>query len=82
MAWVYMLRGESGRHYIGSTDNLARRIEEHRRGSNYTTRRLGGAIELVASKEFSSMAEARKFELALKRKKNPGLAVLALQSAV
>jgi predicted GIY-YIG superfamily endonuclease len=70
MACVYILRGKSGRHYIGSTDNLGRRLKEHCRGGNHTTRRLGGGIELVASKEFPSITEARKCELVLKRKKS------------
>jgi predicted GIY-YIG superfamily endonuclease len=79
-AWVYILRGASGRHYIGSTENLQRRIGEHSRGNNHTTRRFGGDVQLLASKQFASMAQARAVELALKRKKNPQLAVLTLQS--
>jgi putative endonuclease len=81
MAWVYILRGGSGRHYIGSTENLERRIAEHRRGSNHTTRRFGNDIELVAGKELPSITEARKLEIALKQKKNPRLAISILQSA-
>ena len=80
MAWVYILRGESGRHYIGATDHLARRLEEHQRGSNHTTRRLGKKMELLAARELSSMTDARKMERSLKRKKNPRLAVLSLQT--
>jgi predicted GIY-YIG superfamily endonuclease len=80
MAWVYILRGASGRDYCGSMDNLERRIAEHRRGGNHTTRRFGGTIELVACREMSSIAEARKLEIALKRKKNPRLAAFRLQS--
>src|SRR5438034_971088 len=79
MAWVYILRGSSGRHYIGSTDNLDRRIAEHH---SFTTRRssdLGATIELLAARELSSMAEARKLETALKRKKNPNLEGIAMQ---
>ena len=79
MAWIYILRGSSGRHYIGSTDNLERRMEEHRRGSNHTTRRLGDVIELVVNRAVDSPATARRIELALKRKKNPRLAILALE---
>jgi predicted GIY-YIG superfamily endonuclease len=79
MAWVYILRGSSGRYYIGSTENLARRVDEHRRGSNHTTRRLGAELELVISRVVEDAAEARRIELALKRKKNPRLAVLALE---
>ena len=79
MAWIYILRGSSGRHYIGSTDNLERRLEEHRRGSNHTTRRLGDVIELVVNRAVDSPATARRIESALKRKKNPRLAILALE---
>ena len=79
-AWVYILRGASGRHYIGCTENLRRRIAEHSRGNNHTTRRLGGDVQLVASKQFHSMAQARTIELALKHRKNPKLAILALQN--
>jgi len=80
MACVYILRSASDRYYIGSTDNLERRLTEHRRGSNHQTHRFGKEIELVASKEFISMQEARKFERTLKQKKNPRLAVFTLQS--
>jgi predicted GIY-YIG superfamily endonuclease len=79
MPCVYILRGSSGRYYIGSTENLSRRLAEHRRGSNHTTRRLGEALELVISRVVESSAEARRIEFALKRKKNPRLAVLAMQ---
>jgi predicted GIY-YIG superfamily endonuclease len=79
MAWVYILRGSSGRYYIGSTENLTRRLAEHRQGGNHTTHRLGADLEVVISRIFDSAAEARKIEFALKRKKNPHLAILALQ---
>ena len=37
MAWVYILRGSCGRYYIGSTENLDRRLAEHRRGKVHST---------------------------------------------
>ena len=77
MAWVYIVRG-ARRYYIGATENLERRIAEHRRGSNHTTRRFGGEVILVAAKQLPSMSEARALETQLKRKKNPQLAILAL----
>jgi putative endonuclease len=80
MAWVYILRGASGRYYFGSTDDLERRLAEHQRGGNHTTRRFGRTIELVACRELASIAEARILEIALKRKKDPKLAVFMLQS--
>ncbi|MEP7016380.1 MAG: GIY-YIG nuclease family protein [Verrucomicrobiota bacterium] len=79
MAWVYILRG-ARRYYIGATENLERRMAEHKRGNNHTTLRFGGEIQLVATRELASMAEARNLELALKRKKNPRLAISFLQS--
>jgi predicted GIY-YIG superfamily endonuclease len=78
-AWVYILRGSTGRHYIGSTIDLARRIEEHRRGHTHTTQRLGETIDLIASKEFSTLEAARRVERLLKAKKNPRLAIYHLQ---
>ena len=79
MACVYILRGSSGRYCIGSTENLERRLDEHRRGSNHTTLRLGRSLALVISRTVGTPLEARQIELALKRKKNPRLAIHALQ---
>ena len=70
MAWVYIFRG-ARRYYIGATDNLERRTAEHKRGSNHTTHRFGGPIELIVVKELPSMDEARRLERTLKQKKNP-----------
>jgi predicted GIY-YIG superfamily endonuclease len=81
MAWVYILRG-TNRHYVGATEDLERRLAEHRRGSNHTTRRFGRDVELVAAKEVASMTDARRLELVLKRKKNPRLAISILQSGI
>jgi predicted GIY-YIG superfamily endonuclease len=79
MAWVYILRG-GRRYYIGATDDLERRLTEHKRGSNHTTRRFGGELVLIAAKHVPSMTDARAVERRLKRKKNPQLAILALNS--
>ncbi|MFN2507575.1 MAG: GIY-YIG nuclease family protein [Chthoniobacterales bacterium] len=78
MAWVYILRGPSGRHYIGSTKNLQRRILEHQHGGTHTTRRFGSDLTLIASKQVSSITAARQLERELKRKKNPNLAIYTL----
>jgi predicted GIY-YIG superfamily endonuclease len=78
VAWVYILRGANGRHYIGATDDLERRLSEHRRGGTHTTARLGATLDLVASRELASMAEARALEQTLKKKKNPRLVVFSL----
>ncbi|MBJ7260098.1 MAG: GIY-YIG nuclease family protein [Chthoniobacterales bacterium] len=74
-AWIYILRGASGRHYIGLTQDLERRINEHRGGSCHSTRRLGGEITLVAERRCASLEEARALERRLKRMKNPAAAI-------
>jgi predicted GIY-YIG superfamily endonuclease len=79
MAWVYILRGSSGRHYIGSAVDLEARFAQHLRGHTATTKRLGESLEIVAKKKVPTLAEARKIERLLKRKKNPKLAIYHLQ---
>ena len=79
MAWVYILRGASGRHYVGSTVDLDARFRQHLRGHTHTTKRLGGDLEIVAKKECGTLQEAREIERALKAKKNPRLAIFALE---
>ena len=80
MPWIYILKGSSGRHYIGSAVDLDARLAQHRRGHTHTTKRLGENLDLVASKEVATLAEARKIERTLKAKKNPRLAIQALQA--
>src|SRR6266436_985859 len=71
MAWVYILRGSTGRHYIGSTVDLDARFKQHLRGHTATTKRLGAQIEIVAKKEVVTLEAARKMQLILKQKKTP-----------
>ncbi|MCE9506829.1 MAG: GIY-YIG nuclease family protein [Alphaproteobacteria bacterium] len=78
-AWVYILRGSTGRHYIGSTNDLNRRFEQHQRGHTHTTIRLGDNLVIVASKEFASLEKTRAIERILKAKKNPRLAIYHLR---
>jgi putative endonuclease len=78
LAWVYILKGATGRHYIGSTLDLAARMAQHARGHTHTTKRLG-SLQLVAQREYSTLNEARGIERVLKAKKNPKLAIYFLQ---
>jgi predicted GIY-YIG superfamily endonuclease len=80
MAWVYILRGSCGRHYIGSTENLDRRFAEHQRGKVHSTRRFGQPIELFAAREMPDIQSARILERKLKAKKNPQVAIYLLKS--
>ena len=79
MAWVYILRGSSGRHYIGSAVDFDARFAQQLRAHTATTKRLGDTIEIVAKKEVPTLVEAREIERLLKRKKNPKLAIYHLQ---
>jgi predicted GIY-YIG superfamily endonuclease len=78
MAWVYILRGATGRHYIGSAVDLDARFAQHLRGHTATTKRLGGALRIVAKKEVPTLQEARKIERFLKSKKSPEIAIFYL----
>ena len=78
MPWVYILRGSSGRHYIGSAVDLDARFAQRLRGHTATTKRLGEKLEMIARKEVATLGEARKIEHMLKGKKNPKLAIYHL----
>jgi putative endonuclease len=58
MAWMYILECADGSYYVGSTDDLERRIWEHNEsiGAKYTARRR--PVKLVYAAEFASLAEA------------------------
>jgi predicted GIY-YIG superfamily endonuclease len=79
MPWVYILRGSTGRHYIGSAVDLDARFAQHLRGHTASTKRLGKNLQIVAKKEVAALGEARQLERILKRKKNPRLAIYHLQ---
>jgi predicted GIY-YIG superfamily endonuclease len=79
MAWVYILKGATGRHYIGSTVDLQARFAQHIRGYTHTTKRFGNKLEIIASKQFPTLAEARRIERTLKAKRNPQLAIYYLR---
>jgi putative endonuclease len=79
MAWVYILKGSFGRHYIGSAVDLQARFAQHRCGHTHTTKRLGENLQIVASKEVATLREAGRIERMLKAKNNPELAIYHLQ---
>ncbi len=55
------------------------RFAQHLRGHTATTKRLGKKLEIVAKKEMPTLADARRIERELKRKKNPLLAIYHLR---
>jgi len=66
MYWTYILESlKTGKYYIGSTNNLERRLLEHNRGKNHFSK-CGKPWKLIYKKEFSTRKEAIKFEKYLK----------------
>lgn len=70
MPFVYILKNKTtGRYYIGSTDNMERRLKQHKSGYSRTTKILG-TNDLVYKEEFKDITEARLREKKLKSYKS------------
>jgi putative endonuclease len=70
MAFLYILRSETTRRfYIGSTDDLPRRLQEHGRGQTASTRGRG-PWKLVYQEEYESLLQAHRREFEIKRWKS------------
>jgi len=66
MYTVYILRNSlTGRHYIGSTGNLERRIAEHKRGQTQSTRQKG-TWGIIYTEKYSNALEAKRREKLIK----------------
>jgi putative endonuclease len=67
MPFVYILRCADGSYYVGKTDDLLIRLDEHQSGvgANYTAVRR--PVEMVYAEEHSSVRGAQNRELQLKR---------------
>ena len=64
--WVYVLQSETtGRHYVGITADLRRRLQEHKTGQSRSTRG-GGPWKLVYTEEYTDHSLAREREKSLK----------------
>ena len=62
---VYVLKDDDGKLYKGMTNNLPRRLKEHRSGKTKTTRAMRDLV-LIYKEEFMNFVEARKRELYFK----------------
>jgi putative endonuclease len=66
MYFVYAIKSRSRNYlYVGLTNNLVRRLGEHNKGQNKTTKTYA-PFELVLVEEFGTRPEARKREKFLK----------------
>ena len=70
MNCIYILQSKkNGKYYIGSTNNLDRRIAEHNSGKTRSSKYLR-PLRLVFKKEFEALKKAREIESKLKKLKN------------
>jgi putative endonuclease len=78
MYFVYILRTSSDTLYIGQTNNLEKRLEEHKSKSPKSAKyvRYFDSVELVYSEEYSTRQESMKREWQLKRLTRPQKEVL------
>ena len=65
--YVYILRLRNNQLYVGSTEDLVRRLAEHQAGSACRTTALLGPVELVYSEPHPDRSSAVKRERQLKR---------------
>jgi len=61
MYTVYVLRDSRGRFYKGMTNDLSRRLQEHRSGQTRSTKYLKN-LQVAYTEEFEDSAEARRRE--------------------
>lgn len=67
MYYVYIIRSEkNGQCYIGLSNDVYRRLEEHNRGESYWTR-TRGPFELIYYEAYRSLEDAKQREKKLKR---------------
>jgi putative endonuclease len=62
---TYVLVDENGKLYKGFTNNLERRLAEHRSGHTITTSRMP-SLTVAYTEEFDTLDSARKRELYFK----------------
>jgi len=67
-AWVYILKDDNEKFYIGSTDNLERRLKQHAQKHTQTTSRMINP-KLVLTQQYESLVIVRRIENKLKRMK-------------
>jgi putative endonuclease len=65
---VYVLQNSRGSFYIGFTENVAIRIQQHNSGLTRSTRSKG-PWRLAWQSDALALADARRLELDLKRQK-------------
>ncbi|MDA1337970.1 MAG: GIY-YIG nuclease family protein [bacterium] len=65
MFFVYILNCENKLYYVGYTDNLSRRLDQHRNKENIYTKKFV-RVDLVYSEEYNKKQDAKDREIQLK----------------
>jgi putative endonuclease len=82
MAFVYILQSETtGHFYVGSTNDLDRRLSEHARNHTPSTRNRG-PWKPVYQEIFPNLTEARRREAEIKRWKSSRMIRALIQGSV
>ncbi|MBI3627166.1 MAG: GIY-YIG nuclease family protein [Candidatus Sungbacteria bacterium] len=67
MSWnVYILLCDQKTFYVGLTDNIERRVNQHNRKESFFTKKFSD-VRLVYQEEYRNRATAEKRELQLKK---------------
>lgn len=69
IGYLYILATRNNHYYIGSTNNLKRRLIEHKSGKTKSLKKLL-QFNLVFYKKYSSAIKSRKAEIRLKKFKS------------
>jgi predicted GIY-YIG superfamily endonuclease len=64
--FAYILQCADGSYYVGHTDDLEKRLAEHREGGKCTYTETRRPVQLAWSQEFATRAEALAAELQIK----------------
>ena len=65
--FAYLLQCADESYYVGHTDELTRRLQEHQEGGRCTYTTLRRPVTLVWSEEFATREEAKAAEARIKR---------------
>jgi len=69
MYYLYVLKNKKGSYYIGTTNNIERRIQEHNNGKSKATKNRG-PWNIVYTEKFRTRSQAMKREYYIKSQKS------------
>lgn len=70
--YVYIIQIDNNEFYIGSTNNIKRRLNEHRLG-NHAGTKYSKLIKLLLTQEYKNHSDAMRVERKLKSFKNKNI---------